>query len=222
MNASHRLTTALLAALFVLPTAAFAQEPGTDAAAQAAAAIEANTRADASAAALAERYAGLAGSAEAAAGLVGALHAGTDSASAMSYEEIDAALGMTEAVMAAGTAANLDAALDSVLDLRASGLAWAEVAQTLDLDPAVAVNAAQSIATGVAGSVNAGLDRADSVGHRAAARIDANTRVEAGAGVGVSAGQGTSAGARIDAGARGHVERPQPLRPVRGLLGGNR
>ncbi|HET6396285.1 MAG TPA: hypothetical protein VFF91_05540, partial [Pseudoxanthomonas sp.] len=99
---------------------------------------------DAAADALARRYAGAAGSVDAAADIVGDLHAGSGDHPALAYGEIDATLALASQLVADNEAANLGAAVDAVLDLRADGLGWGQVAQELGYTVGSAASAAHA------------------------------------------------------------------------------
>ncbi|WP_149195085.1 hypothetical protein [Luteimonas suaedae] len=220
---THRqlLTTALLAALFTtlatLP-AAFAQQAGTEATADAHATVPTEQ--------LAERYAELAGSTGAAADLVRSLREGTESAAAMGYGEIDLTLAMAESLIDNGAAADVDIALDQVLGLRADGMGMGEIAQELGFNPGELVSASHRADVAAGGGAEAGLAIADEAsgglaGTEAGAATAADARTRAAIGADISTD--VRANARVDAGARGTVSgRPAGVRvpalPTRPLL----
>lgn len=234
MNSRLLLPSILFTSLLALHPAASAQEASADAAAAAAAAAQAEVPTGQ----LAERYADLVGSTEAAAELVQSMRADADTGSVMGYGEIDMALALSGALIEAGDAADIDAATATVMQLRADGMGWGEVAQQLGFNLGDVVSAAHRVdAAGQAGAqAGAGLALAEQAGGRAAASAGADTaasaRIQAGAGADVAADARVNA--RIDAGLRGttsgrpvgvgvpvlpqRVERPE--RPVRPLGGG--
>jgi hypothetical protein len=204
MTYKSLLTTALLATVFAAP-AALAQQAGADAAADA----QAVAHADVPTAQLAERYAELAGSAEAAAQLVEQLRAGGADAAAMGYGEIDVALSMAEALVAAGAAANAEAALDAVLQHRADGLGYGEIAHQLDLDPGRLTGGATGIGLDAVGAGGAGAAIASEVAAgRVALGADAAGRAGAGLAIAEEAAAGRVAadiGATTSADVRGNA-----------------
>jgi len=123
-----------------------APQQAADGAAQTASDASAHVSAqgDAAADALARRYAGAAGSVDAAADIVGDLHAGSGDHPALAYGEIDATLALASQLVADNEAANLGAAVDAVLDLRADGLGWGQVAQELGYTVGSAASAAHA------------------------------------------------------------------------------
>lgn len=231
MNQKTLLTSAVLAALLALSTAAaHAQDAGAgaDAAADAAADAEAIARATVPAEQLADRYAGLAGSTEAAADLVHSLREGGETAAAMGYGEINITLAMAESLLDQGSAADLDTALASVLDLRVDGMGWGEIAREMGFNLGELVSAPSRAQAAVPGGGNAeaglatsGEGAANAGSARAGAATAADARMRAGIGADVSSE--ARANARIDAGARGGISgRPEgavkPVLPTRALL----
>ncbi|MEG3191971.1 hypothetical protein [Lysobacter sp. D1-1-M9] len=235
MNSRLLLPSILFTSLLALHPAASAQEASADAVAAAAAHAEVPTRQ------LAERYAYLVGTTEAAAELVQSMRADADTGTVMGYGEIDMALALSGALIEAGNVADIDAATGTVMQLRADGVGWGEIAQTLGFNLGDVVSAAHRVdAAGQAGAqAGAAMAIAEEARGRAAASAGAETaasaRVQAGVGADVAADARVNA--RIDAGLRGttsgrpvgvsvpvlpqRVERPaRPERPVRPIGGG--
>lgn len=162
-----------------------AAQGGIDAAGHASANASAQAVASGGAAVdvLARRYAEAAGSVDAATALVGELGSG---ANAMAAGEIDTTLALASNLVTEGGAANLDGAVDAVLDLRANGLGWGQVADRLDLNLGTALSAAH----GVSGALGDSSSQPNQSGAAPADNMPASVDV-AGAGqsgVGVNVG----------------------------------
>lgn len=161
------------------------------------ASAQASAQGSAAADTLAQRYAEAAGSVDAAADIVGDLHAGTGDHAAMAYGEIDTTLALASQLVADNEAANLDAAVDAVLDLRADGLGFGQIAQELGYNLGGVVSAAHSTsaqaAQGVTGTVSSALS--------APSNVSANKQI------GVNVGE-SRASIGADAAASGKAERP--------------
>lgn len=179
MNSKILLPSVLFTALLAASQMAVAQDASNHANANANATADTATRANLPDAQLAERYAQLAGSTEAASELVGRLHGTTADGSAMAYGEIDKALALSGALVESGGAASFDTAVDTVTGLRAEGMGWGQVAQTLDVDLGAAVSAAHrvDVASPATGAANAGL----SIAEQAQARVNGAVNGAAGA-----------------------------------------
>lgn len=190
------------------------------------AAAQASSRLNATGNKLAQRYAEAAGSVAAAADIVGDLHSGADGQAAMSYGSIDNTLALASQLVADGDAANLDAGVDMVQELRADGLGWGKVAQQLGYNLGSVVSAAHSTSAqlghgvgNAVSSVTSGLTSSNQVG------VNASTRQGS---VDVGAETSTSARTRVerpslDAQGSGRVNIGADVRPslplVRPLLG---
>ena len=219
MNSKTLLHSILFTSLVAAAPLAFAQDAttGADARATAEAAAQAGVRADQ----LAAHYAEVAGSTEAAAALVQQLQAGAAGTGAMAYGEIDTALAMSAALVESGAASSFDAAVDTVVGLRAEGMGWGRVAQDLGINVGAAVSAAHraDIASQVVGSAAVGTSVASQA--RAGAETTADAVVGAATGIanGVRADveRGAAADARVNADVRvdAGVRATTPDRPVR-------
>ncbi|MFN3902068.1 hypothetical protein [Rehaibacterium terrae] len=194
-------TFGALCALFAATAPAQAQEVEGDSEAAAHAAVPTQR--------IAERHAHLLDDdIEAATALVERLRSGGESGEAMGYGEIDITLGLAGAMIESGSAADLDAALDSLLQMRADGMGWGEIAQELGFNLGQIVSAANRGSTGAQGQ--AGLDIAAEArgtaggGAGATTAADARVRGEVGRGVAAEA----RGNARIEAGTR-------PVTPAR-------
>lgn len=205
-----------------------ALQHGASTAAQAStkAAAQASTRLNATGNKLAQRYAEAAGSLDAAADIVGDLHSGADGQAAMSYGSIDNTLALASQLVADGDAANLDAGVDMVQNLRADGLGWGQVAQKLGYNLGSAVSAAHSTGAQVGQAVGGTVSSATS-GLTSSNRIGANASTSQGS-VNVGADTSTSLKARaerpsLDAQGSGRINIGVDARPslplVRPLLG---
>ena len=212
------LFTSLLAAM--LPAAA--QDASTGSSAEATAAAEAFAETSAPTEQLASRYADLIGSTEAATELVQQLRSGAEDGVAMGYGEIDNALALTGALMESGAATDVDAALDTVLQLHGDGMGWGQVAQELGVNLGGAVSTAHGVgaaaqvgrtaetAASLAGQFGAGSTAVGNVGADAAASAGVRAGVRAGADR--DAAGGARVDTRIDAGLRGSASgRPAGL-----------
>lgn len=177
---------------------------------------------------LATRYAELAGSTDAAAEVVAGLRAGGDFSflvddaellvanptQGMGYGEINITLAMAEALVDSGAYPDLATALgdpDGVLQLRADGMGWGEIAQQFDLNLGQLVSAGAGTAGRGAAAANAGIDGIEATAAGAAAAglaiaADASGGRSEGAARGEGgAGASTAADARLQTGAGGAV-----------------
>lgn len=175
---------------------------------------------------LAQRYAEAAGSVAAAADIVGDLHSGADGQAAMSYGSIDNTLELASQLVADGNAANLDAGVDMVQELRADGLGWGKVAQQLGYKLGNVVSTAHSTGDQVGRSVGNAVSSATS-GLTSSNRIGVNASTSQGS-VDIGADAATSVKARaerpsLDMQGSGRVNIGVDARPslplVRPLLG---
>lgn len=225
MKTTRLLLATLIATALAGSPMAFAVDGGTD--------VDAATSSRASADAavpterLATRYAELAGSTDAAAEVVAGLRAGGDFSflvdeaeflvanptQGMGYGEIDITLAMAQALVDGGSYPDLATALgdpDGVLQMRADGMGWGEIAQQFDLNLGQLVSAGAGAAGRGAAAANAGIDGIEATAAGAAAGLaiaaDASGGRSEGAARGEgSAGAGTAAEARLQAGAGGAV-----------------
>lgn len=188
---------------------------------------QAGAQGDAAADTLARRYADVAGSVDAAADIVAGLHSGIGKHAAMAYGEIDATLALASQLMADNEAVSLDAAIGAVLDLRADGLGWGQVAQGLgynlgDVASTAHASGAQA-AQGVKGAVSSTLATATNLPAGKQIDVEANgSRV----GIGVdasAAGKARTERPAVDLRANGRINVGADVRPnlplVRPLLG---
>lgn len=170
---------------------------------------------------------------EVAAEAIAGLRAGSDffidgvavsnSNSAMGYGEIDIALSLANALVESGAAADLASALDAdVLALRAEGMGWGEIAQSLGFNLGEVMSAgrgAVGLAAGVAADAAADLEdegvRAE-IGRNAAAAGSANADANANANarVGLDRAAEARAGASVRANAGLDARPVLPERPV--------
>jgi hypothetical protein len=178
---------------------------------------------------LAERFADLAGSTDAASQVVAGLRSGGDFSitrdvetvqpdgsivietvetavananDAMGFGEINNALTLADALVESGAFADVGAALgdpDGILQLRADGLGWGEIAQELGFNLGALVSAHAGPAG--TGAVRAGLDEAAGVAVDAAGTGLGIAADAAGTRAGVAAGSATAVDARLQAGA---------------------
>jgi hypothetical protein len=221
MNPKQFLAAAIFGALFTLfasTTPAQAQEVDVESETETAAHASMPTQR------LAERHAHLLDDDIAAAtALVERLRTGGESGAAMGYGEVDIMLGLAGAMIESGSATDLDAALDTLLAMRADGQGWGEIAQALGFNLGQLVGAASHGHAGARGQI--GLDiaaeaRGNANGGTATA-ADARVRGEAGRGAAAEA----RGNARIEVGPRPEgIGRPalleRPLRPERPQRGG--
>jgi len=170
---------------------------------------------------------------EASAEAIAGLRAGSDfiidgiavsnSNSAMGYGEIDIALSLANALVESGTAADLASALDAdVLALRAEGMGWGEIAQSLGFNLGEvmsagrgAVGLAADVAAGAAADLEetgAGIDIGRNASAAGSANADANAN--ANARVGLDRAAEARAGASVSANAGLDVRPVLPERPV--------
>ncbi|HZV37167.1 MAG TPA: hypothetical protein VFF96_00305, partial [Pseudoxanthomonas sp.] len=190
------------------------------------AAAQASSRLNATGNKLVQRYAEAAGSVDAAADIVGDLHSGADGQAAMSYGSIDNTLALASQLVADGNAANLDAGVDMVQELRADGLGWGKVAQQLGYKLGNVVSTAHSTGDQVGRSVGNAVSSATS-GLTSSNRIGVNASTSQGS-VDIGADAATSVKARaerpsLDMQGSGRVNIGVDARPslplVRPLLG---
>lgn len=167
---------------------------------------------------LAQRYAEAAGSVDAAADIVGDLHFGAGEHAAMAYGEIDTTLALASQLVADKKAANLDAAIDAVLDLRADGLGWGQVAQDMGYRLGGIVSSAHTPSAQAAQGVKGAVSSTQS----AASNLSANKQV----GIGVDGSAASNARTErpaADLRANGRINVGADVRPilplVRPLLG---
>lgn len=161
------------------------------------ASADASAQGNAAADMLAQRYAEAAGSVDAAADIVGDLRAGTRNHAAMAYGEIGTTLALASQLVADNEAANLDAAVDAVLNLRADGLGWGQVAQDLGYTLGDAVSTAHATGTHAAQGFKGTLSSASDPSVATQVGIEA-----AGSSVGVGVD------ARAAAADKSRIERP--------------
>lgn len=186
-----------------------AAAPASNGAASAQGALAASGQASADAGAatqiLAQRYAEAAGSADAAAAIVGELRSGAEG-QAMGMGDIDTTLALASNMVAQGDAANLDSAVDAVLDLRAEGLGWGQVAQELGYNLGSTVSAAHSAGAQVGQSVHGTVSSVTSeVSSSVTSGVSASKQI----GVNAGTDQGrVRADADTSAAARTRLERP--------------
>lgn len=229
MNSRILLPSILFTSLFAMSLNATAQD----------ASIEGTTDTTAQASVptdeLATRYADLVGSTEAATELVQQLRVDSETGATMGYGEIDMTLALAGALVDSGDAADVDAALDTILQLRADGAGWGEIAQELGFNLGELVSAgrradaaaqadgraeaglaiAEEARSGTAGAdADASADASVDANAGAATAADAKTRAE----VGRATAADAKANARIDRGLRGTTSgRPvgvgAPVRP---------
>lgn len=225
MNSKLLLPSILFTSLLAINFNATAQDASADGSADAAA--TASVPADR----LATRYADLVGSTDAAAELVQQLRVNTETGAAMGYGEIDMTLALAGALVDSGAAADVDAALETVLQLRNDGMGWGEIAQELGFNLGQLISAGHraDAAVQAGGKAEAGLaiaEDAKSRGDVSGAGVDANAGASTAASARVQADVGRAiaadakVNARIDAGARGTTSgRPAgvgaPVRPQR-------
>mgnify|MGYP003584962046 CR=1 FL=1 len=169
------------------------------------AATQAATTLDATGNKLAQRYAEAAGSVAAAADIVGDLHSGADGQAAMSYGSTDNTLPLASHLVADGNAANLDAGVDAVLDLRADGLGWGKVAQQLGYHLGSVVSAAHDTGAQVGRTIDGTVSTAGGTLSSVTSGLAPSNRV----GIHASTSQGSvNVGADAAASARARTERP--------------
>lgn len=206
MNSKLLLPSVLFTSLLAINFNATAQDASADGSADTAA--TASVPADR----LATRYADLVGSTDAAAELVQQLRVNTETGAAMGYGEIDMTLALAGALVDSGAAADVDAALETVLQLRTDGMGWGEIAQELGFNLGQLISAGHRADAAVQadGKAEAGLaiaEDAKSRGDVSASGADAGASTAASAKVQADVGRAIAAdakvNARIDAGARG-------------------
>jgi len=237
MNSKTLLSSILFTSLFLL-NPAIAQVASADADAAVAAQATVPTEQ------MVARYTELAGSAEAATALIERLRFDADTATTMGYGEINLTLALAGALVDSGAATAVDAAVDSVLQLRADGMGWGQIAQELGFNLGHVISATHraGAAAQSAGNAEAGLAIAEENRGRASGNAGASTAASAGAQANVGRGIAADAkvNARIDRSLRGstsgrpagvgaptlpqRVERPvrleRPMRLERPLRGG--
>lgn len=190
MKSKILLPSILFTSLLAVSVNAIAQDASIESTADAAA--QASVPTDQ----LVHRYADLAGSTEAATGLVQQLRGDSATGATMGYGEIDLTLALAGALVDSGEAADVDTAVDAVMQLRADGAGWGEIAQELGFnlgELASAGHRADAAARAAAGLAIAEEVRAGNAG--AKAKVGVNASVDASAGAIAGATTATAADA---------------------------